>query len=419
MKLRLKKSKPLAIFSVSSMLYSAIQMLFGLVVLRWVGPEDMGLWNTVGIISPYIAFLQLGIFVALNRELPFLLGKGEKNQAMNAVITAANHANRVSLLLLFFTVLVLLYFYVKDYNSLYLLVIAVFGSSVVFQVKQNMLVVTYRSANDFQKLGYIYLAIIPVYLISILLVAQYNFYGFLICQVLVPAVLYLLLYYFRPYKVGAKFIKSSFRELLKTGLPFFSISYIGGIATTFKKILIVKYLGVSFLGLFSPALAVLAVGRVMPKILGQFVYPKMSRQFGSSNDTKAVWQINIRAILFVMLLSIPFISVLYFILPYLFDWVFIEYKEAYVPTKIVLLSIIFFAPQMAYNSLMSVKAYKAMLFINITKLAIYWFVIIFCYKSIGGLQGIAWGIVASDVLFSLILLAVCYYELVLKKVVSK
>lgn len=180
MKLRLKKSKPLAIFSVSSMLYSAIQMLFGLVVLRWVGPEDMGLWNTVGIISPYIAFLQLGIFVALNRELPFLLGKGEKNQAMNAVITAANHANRVSLLLLFFTVLVLLYFYVKDYNSLYLLVIAVFGSSVVFQVKQNMLVVTYRSANDFQKLGYIYLAIIPVYLISILLVAQYNFYGFLI-----------------------------------------------------------------------------------------------------------------------------------------------------------------------------------------------------------------------------------------------
>ena len=94
----LTKHQPLMIFSISSMAYVAIQKLFGLVVLRWISPSDMGLWNTASIVAPYIGFLQLGVFVALNRELPFLLGKDEREKAINHVKTAANHANQVSLI---------------------------------------------------------------------------------------------------------------------------------------------------------------------------------------------------------------------------------------------------------------------------------------------------------------------------------
>ena len=67
---------------------------------------------------------------------------------------------------------------------------------------------------------------------------------------------------------------------------------------------------------------------------------------------------------------------------------------------------------MAYNSLASVKAYKSMTIVIILKIAIYWCAIISAYSFIGGLSGIAWGIVISDALFSMVVLSACYLELV-------
>ena len=59
----LKKNKDLLIFSISSLSYSLFQMLFGLVVLKWITPAEMGLWNGVTILAPYISFLQLGVLL--------------------------------------------------------------------------------------------------------------------------------------------------------------------------------------------------------------------------------------------------------------------------------------------------------------------------------------------------------------------
>ena len=408
------QQKPLLVFSLSSMGYVAAQMLFGLVVLRWVGPADMGLWNTATIVAPYISFLQLGVFVALNRELPYLLGREDRERAINHVKTAASHANRVSLTVLLLTIITLGWFYLQDGDPKYLLVAASFGASVVLQTQQNFLVVTFRSANDFQRLGLIYLAIIPFYLLSFSLVYGYGFYGFLLFQVVTPLILVSLLYKYRPYPVKPRFIRDSFNDLLATGIPFFSLNFIGGIAPTFKKIIILKYLGTGLLGLFSPALAILSIGRVLPRILGQFVYPRMSKRYGESGSRLQVWKINIWATLFTTALAIPVVMFLYLILPGLFEYLFPEYLESFEATRIALLSVVFIVPQMAYNSLASVKALRAMGTVVALKIVIYWFVIIAALREIGGLEGIAWGVVISDAIFSIIVLVTCYYELVLK-----
>ena len=248
----IKRNKGLLVFTISSMAYSAIQMLFGLVVLRWISPDEMGLWNGVTIIAPYVSFLQLGLFVALNRELPFLIGKGDRERAIKQVKTAALHANVVSVIILVVTSLALLYFYFKDEKVLYLWVMFSFGLSIALKVIQNFLMVTFRSSNDFKKLGHIYIGIIPIYLLSILLVYFYTFKGFLAHQIIVPFTLVLTLFIYRPYKEKPHFFKSSFKELLKTGIPFFSLNYFYSIAPSFKKIILLKYIGITALGLFSP-----------------------------------------------------------------------------------------------------------------------------------------------------------------------
>ena len=118
-------------------------------------------------------FLQLGLFVALNRELPFLIGKGDKEKAIRHVRTAATYANFISGFILIATLITLIYFYILERNQLYLFVILSF--ELVLQVRSlKIFTVTFRSSNDFKKLGYIYLSVIPLYFFTILLVYFYS-----------------------------------------------------------------------------------------------------------------------------------------------------------------------------------------------------------------------------------------------------
>ena len=389
-------------------------MLFGLVVLKWITPEEMGIWNGVTIASPYISFLQLGLFVALNRELPFLIGKGDKEKAIRHVRTAATYANFISGFILIATLITLIYFYILERNQLYLFVILSFGISSASKIIQNFLTVTFRSSNDFKKLGYIYLSVIPLYFFTILLVYFYSFDGYLIYQVITPLTLVLILFFFRPYKNRPKFFIINFKDLLKTALPFFVINNFHGIAPSFRKIILIEYLGVRALGLFSPALAILLIGRMIPKIMGSYIYPKMSKMYGQSNQKRDLWEINIKSSIFSTFLSIPVVLTIYFLLPLLFEYVFPLYKDAYNATTIILFSVVLIVPQMAYNALNSVKAYKTMTVVVIFNLILYWFVTLLVFKILGGIEGVAWGILLSELTFSIIVIVAVYYELVLK-----
>ena len=389
-------------------------MLFGLVVLKWITPEEMGIWNGVTIASPYISFLQLGLFVALNRELPFLIGKGDKEKAIRHVRTAATYANFISGFILIATLITLIYFYILERNQLYLFVILSFGISSASKIIQNFLTVTFRSSNDFKKLGYIYLSVIPLYFFTILLVYFYSFDGYLIYQVITPLTLVLILFFFRPYKNRPKFFIINFKDLLKTALPFLVINNFHGIAPSFRKIILIEYLGVRALGLFSPALAILLIGRMIPKIMGSYIYPKMSKMYGQSNQKRDLWEINIKSSIFSTFLSIPVVLTIYFLLPLLFEYVFPLYKDAYNATTIILFSVVLIVPQMAYNALNSVKAYKTMTVVVIFKLILYWFVTLLVFKILGGIEGVAWGILLSELTFSIIVIVAVYYELVLK-----
>jgi len=390
-------------------------MLVHMLVLKWILPEEMGLWNKVTIYQPYIQALQLGIFVALNRELPYLLGQDNHEKAVDYVKTAGSWANIISLLILILVATTTILKYSHDITILQVCTLLSFGFYVALTMKQNYLVVTYRSKNDFKKLGKIYLLIIPLYIALIFLVYYFHYYGFLLLNIIAPLILVILLQFKRPYRVKYKFSWFDFKALLKIGIPLFVINYVFGIAATFKKILILKYFSTIILGLFSPALGILGIGRLLPSVLGQFIYPQMSFYYGKNNDLNELWRTTIRSSLYTTLMTIPVVLILYFILPYLFKYAFPAYLETYHETQIVLLSIIMVVPQMAYNALNTIKAFKTMIILASLKLLIYWFVILLSYKLIGKLSGIAWGIVFSDLLFSLVVILGCFYELKVKK----
>ncbi len=79
-------------FSTASVIYSMATMLTGLVIYRWVEPADYGLWLSVLMIQVYASIIQGGVLNGLNRELPFNLGAGKDQLALELAATAQSIA---------------------------------------------------------------------------------------------------------------------------------------------------------------------------------------------------------------------------------------------------------------------------------------------------------------------------------------
>ena len=47
----------------------------GFFVVKWLLPEDLGLFNSFTIITGYIVLAHIGVPIGLTRELPYLLSK--------------------------------------------------------------------------------------------------------------------------------------------------------------------------------------------------------------------------------------------------------------------------------------------------------------------------------------------------------
>src|SRR5690554_4785759 len=84
----IKNNKVAGKYIGSGLLKSAIQMLSGLIILRWIAPEELGLWQSFTVFVGYVTILNLGVPVGINRELPFFLGKGDENRGLALLKTA-------------------------------------------------------------------------------------------------------------------------------------------------------------------------------------------------------------------------------------------------------------------------------------------------------------------------------------------
>ena len=82
-----KSRKVLVNFTAASLGLMAATMLSNLVIIRWLEPEETGVWQTLVLAQSYMAFTQLGFFNGLNREFPFWMGRGDDEKAHRMAAT--------------------------------------------------------------------------------------------------------------------------------------------------------------------------------------------------------------------------------------------------------------------------------------------------------------------------------------------
>ena len=347
-----------AIYGSSSILSSIVTMLTGILMIRWIEPGQLGIWQSLSIIQLYVPFFELGVPHGLNRELPYLYGKGEENKAVGLAQTAQAFMIWISLLFLLLTIMIggVLYFYHTE--PMLIAGIITVGLMVSVNAYQRYLTVTFRSSESFLVLSkvFLYKSIIQVVFFPIVYFLTY--YGLLIYSLFIPVASVILMHLNRPIRQKPAFQLNILKLLIKTGVPVFIMNYLRGISTTFTRIILLAKGGTNAVGLFTPASAVDSLISILPGILGNFFFPKMNYQLGKTENPKLLWPLVLKINGIIFLVGIPFVIIVWISTPYLMNLFFVKYVESIEAIQLFSLNFLVAGTLTSHNVIYAVKKYK-------------------------------------------------------------
>ncbi len=342
-------------FGFASTLLGVVGMLCGIVIIRWMPPEELGLWQSVLIVQTYALILQAGIITGLSRELPFFQGRqeGEKAEALAASAqSVALLGAGVLVLAGVFTPLLVEEFQVR------MTLLVVFCSSGL-TLYQNYLGTTFRANRAFEHLARIQLADMVVQLATLPLVYLYGYWGLVVRFVILVLISTILRHFFRPMKVPLRLRKSDLLHLFKVGAPMFGFGYLLQTVDTFPRLLLLTSgdAGVLLVGLFAPASAIFGLMRILPRSIGSYVFPQMNYKLGATQDASRLWPIAWKASVYFLLAAVPFVLIGMLVFPWLIRSFFANYVEAIPAVGWALVAGAFMGTRVAINVLYTLKAY--------------------------------------------------------------
>lgn len=343
---------------VVSLLLNLARMFTSLICIRWISPEQMGIWQLMLLIESYLMFARFGIFNSLNRELPFYLGRNRTEKAMKYHDTAEGYAILVSLLFLIALPVSLLFYHppIVYWKECML----VFAAYLPFKFYSGFIELTFRSGRDFRKLAFVQFILIIFTILSVWLVYFFGFEGYLARVVVLAFVGLILMLWFRPFRFKADLNVPYLKQLFRMGMPLFVSNYGQSVINSFPGMLILIFGNIATLGMYYPVSILINFGTLVPGIISTYLYPQISFEFGANKNVKEVIRKSVSAGFSAMLIMVPVIVMLYFLLPEIFYRFAPQYSNAIVVSKWALLFSLVSCMNLFYNPFAILKAWKPM-----------------------------------------------------------
>jgi len=333
-----------------------VKLITGIICIRWVIPDDIGLWQLFLVVESYLMFLRFGVLNAFNREFSFLLGRGDKTKAFRYLDTVEAFTLIICALVLPFIFVFHLFNTIE--HSYYYFCLFIFAAYLPSKLYSGFMELVYITGQDFKQLSKIKVIMSFAYIFTIALVYYMDFKGFLI-RILVLALLSLLVYcYYRPYRFNLQWNFGDFKKLFVTGIPFFISNYTLGIVVTVPTLFLAYFGTIREVGLYYPVGLVISFGALLPSIISIYLLPKLNFDFGKNNNGLTVINDGIKSSLLVFLVMIPLSIIGWFLVPFFMELVLPEYIES---TYVVQLGVIFSLTSpflLMYNPFTVLKAWN-------------------------------------------------------------
>jgi O-antigen/teichoic acid export membrane protein len=402
-----QKLTPL-LFASSSTTTSMAQMVAGLVIIKWITPEELGLWQSVRLAQIYAFILLLGINNGLGRELPFLLGKGEDAFAGRLAGTAFFCVTMANIVIAIAGISCAIAFAERGAHLVCAILAITLQIGMVFY--QHIFQLTFRSTDSFKKLTKIQFTEAALAILTVPLVYFFGYYGMLERTLLMTGVVCSLLYMNRPMRVKVRMDWHAFKLLLKTGLPIFGLDYLKNSCSTLDRVVLLNIGGVASVGIYALAGMVTQAVAALSGGIDTYVYPRMSYKYGQSGDGRVLWRFGMKFVFLSAGLSLIGATVAWVALPYFVPIFAPKYLAGLGAAQIVLISASIGGATIIVDALWSMKIWRLMVTFQVASALLFALGpilgVLFISKSV---EGVAWGTVIGSVLRSMLAFGLTYY----------
>ncbi len=314
--------------AVGSAVSTGLNMLGGILVARLVAPATLGLLNGITLVQGYAPLLQLGILNGLNRDLPYYIGKGERQRAHE--LAAAAQAWALALGGAGCLGLLGVAAWQLARNELWLAAGWLANAILIVTLfyKDWYLNFTFRTSHDFTKLAVASVVQSAANVAFLVLVVLWSFYGLCLRSVLVAVAGTALLHYWRPLRVGPRWNFRHLKHLLYIGAPIYAVGQLYTIWTPLNSTLVLEYTGTKGLGLYSIVFMAVMAMDILPNAVAQVIYPRMCEQFGRTEKVHDLFHMVWRPTLWTVIGLVPVIAAAEWVLEPVVRWVTPAYVEA-------------------------------------------------------------------------------------------
>jgi O-antigen/teichoic acid export membrane protein len=278
-----------------NLLANGLRMVGGILQNRYVGPELLGRFNSIGLALNFTRFLQLGIFNGLNRELPYYVGRNDQSRVRELAAAAQAWAMVLGL------AVGLPFFAVAGWHGFcgnLELAAGWFSNGVVgflFFYATMYLPATYRTSHDFARLSTVNVIQNAVALLLVASVLLWGFYGLCVRAALPVLVGVWMLRRWQPVRVGPRWSFAHLRHMLIVGFPIFVVGeLLFALWLLVDQKLVQILLGDRGLGLYSMVIVAGTSMELLPQAVSQVLYPRMSEQYGRTHDLGRIMAMAVR-----------------------------------------------------------------------------------------------------------------------------
>jgi O-antigen/teichoic acid export membrane protein len=334
---RSKTVRTITVFGMGNMVAMLLGLIGTIIQARYISPSDLGVFRTFGVVAGYLAFLQLGVFDGLQREIPLQMGRGNQTAAEQAasaclawimVVSAGCVALFLGWAIHFACYSQWMQFWgCLSYTPAIL--VTLYGGYLGMTFRTGQQFVTLSKTSVIQALaGILVLPLLPVM----------GYYGICLRASVISLTNLFLLHRWRPLKVRPRQDWPVFWRVIRVGLPLSGIGYVyTSLWISVEGTIVLTWFGTQALGLYAVSVFIRTVVSQLVLNVSQVLNVKMCEHYGRSSSAEHTMRRIVMPVVLMSLGSLPLIAVGWLLLPWVVRGLIPRYVEATVLMQIFLL----------------------------------------------------------------------------------
>ncbi len=388
--------KDTVIYTFASYIVQAVGVVNSIALRRFMGPEFMGIWSFLQVILGYCGYASFGTTKAMQRDYPYLRGRGENEKAEEL----KDLTMTFSMLMSVIPAALLAGYLITRWAAIAPALRAglVFITGFLFvQRFYDIIITLLRSDKKFEVLSkLVVINALAGLAVTFVFVSKWHMGGLLAGTAVAMAGCLFFIFKQAPYRFCFFWNLPAIGQELKLGIPLVISTFLFEFLVSMDKLILAKSIGFFAIGLYSIAMMVSQYIYSIPMMFSHVWYPNLVEEYGRVGTTQGIKPYLVTPV-FTLSIIVPFLSgMAMFTLPVIVDWFLPKFQGGLPVMRIYLLGT-FFVMLAQFSNQFLITLNKFLLPIPLLLVAIFLnLVLSLCFVHMDlGTRGIALGAALS------------------------